>query len=369
MEYRIELRNRNFDLVEIIQDDAYNISWSYDRIGGCRNFSFTLARPFNSPKVIGGFFNVVMQKRNSANNFTNLFSGFVEVKRPHLSEKESIMVEGIGYVGQLRNVVVDTTYSNKEISVIVKDILDNFVVPNTEISYDVGDIESTGFTADSLEFKTTALQAFETLAEITGTREWGVGSDRKFFFKARSSVIGFRFVQGAKIKDFKPTFDFRSIKNKLFLEGGDVAGTKYTREKSNTASIIKFGTLEEIIQNTSIITNTVADQYLGAILDDKFDLNIRAKLSLVNHEDQFESSIPLGLVEILERGVRYGEDFYGNFLYSGNLEYQINSISYKIDKPGGELKATLDLGTAKTSLSESIRQLDFRIEQLRQGRI
>ena len=369
MDHRIELRDRNFDLLEILEKDAYSISWKYNRLGGCGNFSLNLARKYNAPKALSGFFDIRIYKRNSANNYSLWFAGYIEEKEGTLGSKERINISGVGYVGQLRTVIVDTTYTSNEISVIVKDILDNYVVPNTDITYDAGDIEDTGFTADSVEFKGNAMRAFETLAEIAGEREWGVGADKKFFFKQRSDVIGFRFVRGKQIKGYSPVFNFRDIVNKLYLEGGDVGGSKYTRTKTASQSILKYGTLEKIIQNSSITTDSVADQYLTAILDEKSDLDIKAKLKLIDYESRFEDSIPLPLIEIMELGVRYGEDYYGNFLYSGDLAFRINNISYKLDDKGGALGISLDLGTRKTSLVDSIGRLDYRIEQLRQARV
>lgn len=369
MDYRIELRDRSFNLLEVLEKDAFGISWEYNRIGGCGNFAFILARKFDDPKALSGFYDVRIYKRTAAGTHTLWHSGYVEEKRPTLKNKEDISVRGIGYVQQLKDVVVNTTYTNTEISAIVKDILDNYVVPNTDITYDAGDLVDTGFTADSLEFKTDAYRAMETLAEIVGTREWGVGSDRKFFFKARTDTISFYFPIESIIRGYSPVFDFRGIKNKLYLEGGDVSGTKYTRTGSNAASIAKYGTLEEIIQNSSIVTNTVADQYLEAILDEKSDLDIKAKLDLVNYLSQFESSVPLGRVEIMEVGVRYGEEYYGTFLYSDNLKYRINRILYRLKDADSALEVSLDLGKGRTSLAESIGQIEYELEQLRQGRV
>lgn len=366
-DYRIELRDSDFNRLSFLENEATDTSWQYNRIGGCGAFSFTLPRRFDDQGNLGGNFDVRIYKKTYVGTYTLWYSGFIEDRMPNLSEPEKIDIKGFGYSAQLSKIIIDKTYTSDEISVIIKDILDTFIVPNTDIAYDASDIEATTFTADTLTFNTTALNAIKTLAEIAGTREWGVDKDRNFFFKARSSVVNFYYDVGHKIMSFSNIDSFREIINRIYIEGGEVGGTKYERTVNDTASQAKYGLLEQIYQNSAITTGSVADQFGEAILAEKSDLARRGKLALVNELTQTEDAVPLGTLVFRTVGVRYGEKKYGTFLYSGNVAYQINKISYRIDDNKTLIK-TLDLGQLRPSVSEEIEQLSFELEQLRMAR-
>lgn len=367
MNYRIELRDREFTVLEFLEDEAMNIRWEYNRIGGCGAFSFALPRKFNDQGFISGDFDVRIYNKTDAGTYSLWYSGYVEDRMPNLKEPETVDVRGNGYVAQLSHVVVNTTYESTEIGAVVKDIMDTYVVPETDITYDAADIGTTAFTADTLEFNTTALNAIRTCAEIVGTQEWGVGADRKFFFKPRSSTVNFYYNIGKKVKQFSSTDSFRDIVNRILLEGGEVGGTVYTRTINDTDSQNKYGLRELIYQNSAIVTSSVADQFGEAILAERSDLVRRGRLSIVNEESQAEATVPLGAVVFREEGTRYNEKEYGTFLYSGDIEYQLNRISYKIEQDKS-LTKNFDLGQIRPSISEEINQVAFELDQVRAAR-
>ena len=366
-DYRIVIKDIDGNVRAFVEKEAMDISWQYNRIGGCGAFNFTLPRRFDDQGDLGGDYEILIYRRSSVGAHTLWYSGFLEDRMPSLTEPEKIAVKGYGYSAQLSRIIVDATYSSKEISVIVKDILDNYVVPNTDITYDAADIEATTFTADTLTFNTTAQNALKTLAEIAGTREWGVDENKKFFFKARSSTVNFYYFAGHKVTSFSNIDSFREIINRIYIEGGEVGGTKYERTINDTDSQAKYGLREQIYQNAAITTGSVADQFGGAILAEKGDLARRGKLTVVDDLIQNESTIPLGTLIFRTTGVRYGEKKYGTFLYSGEVKYQINKINYHIED-NKTLVKTLDLGQLRPSISEEIEQLAFELEQLRAAR-
>jgi len=368
MRHRIEIRDTNFDILEVLEKEATKIQWEYKRIGGCGNFSFILPRKFDDVGYVRGDFNIRIYKRTGAGTFSLWYQGLIEDRSPALGDNEKVQVRGFGYSSQLERIHVSKTYTSDEISVIVKDILDTYVTPNTNIAYDAGDIEATSFTADSLEFKNvSAASAFKTLADLVGTREWGVGKDRKFFFKARSTAVNYRFWLGKNITKVNQLDTFRQIINRMLIEGGDVAGTKYTRTINRAASQVKYGLREKVIQNAAIVTNTVADQYGSAVLDENENMSRRVTCEQIDNETLIEDSVPLGMAVIKEAGIRYSEKYYGVFLYAGVIEYQINKILYKLDDSGG-LSKKFSLGKLRPSTTESLKGIEYEIEQLRAAR-
>ncbi len=231
MIFRTELRDREFNILEIIDDEIINLNWDYSRIGGCGGFSFDLPREFCNEKHISGDFNIRIYYRNPSTKAYDLwYQGLVEDKTPNIrGNTETINIKGHGYLAQLSRIYIDKDYTSTEVSVIVKDILDTFVTPKTNITYSAGDIVATGFTPDSLKFNTDAKNALQTCADIVGAREWGVDKDRKFFFKARGSTVGFRFPLGNKITDFSEAQSFKDIINRVVIQGGDVSGVPCTK--------------------------------------------------------------------------------------------------------------------------------------------
>ena len=199
MIYRVELRDRDMNFAKILDNRVFNIAWGYDAVGGCSGFSFGADTRYCSEVDFGANFNVRIYRRNPDTLTYDLwYQGRIEVVTNNVTgKKEEISISGFGYQSELNDVIVNDSYTSDEISVIVKNVLDTYVTPNTNITYDSADIEATGFTPDSLDFSyVSAKEIFQKLADITGGIEWGVDKDRKFFFKAKSTKANFFFDKG-----------------------------------------------------------------------------------------------------------------------------------------------------------------------------
>lgn len=584
MIYRIELSDRNFNRLEYLEKEAVNISWEYSRIGGCGSFSFDLPRSLCDEKFISGDFNVKILRRNPENgNYDLWYQGFIERKEPVISgSNEYVRVEGHGYQAQLGRILLTETYTGQEISAIVKDILDTYVVPNTDIEYDNPDedfsglnhivsefgnasyeiavskfgggsllldgsgdyltipdhaswdvynslldswtidmwikfsaapagtqvficqrqdvnnswafyhvaagglrfnivsggseeaeqggaiadtewhhvalvkiadkvgiykdgaqvvykqitltgafasvlyigqngnsanyyqgyidelrvingnpftaspnsgltdtisvptsehspdantklllhfntgIEITSFTPDSLEFKNvSALNALQTCADVTGAIEFGVDRNRKFFFRGRNSSVNYRFpASGGKMTGYSYEDDFSAIVNHVFIQGGDVSGSPFTYEDDDALSQVKYGRRDLVVQNSAIVTDAVAQQFINAIFAEFSDVVRRGKCSLVDFEELIEDLTPLGLFLPIVRGVTYGEKKYGTFLYSGRLSFQINRINYSVGQQA-DLKIDIALGELRPDEAEYLSRLENKIEAIR----
>ncbi len=368
MIFRVELRDKEFNILEILDAEFMNLRWAYSRLGGCGEFSFDLARDYCNEKSISGDFNIRINYRNpSTKNYDLWYQGLVEDKYPAISgDEEIIRIDGHGYSTQLSRIYVSKTYTSQEISVIVKDILDTFVVPNTDITYSASDIVATSFTPDSLKFNTDAKSALETCANIVGSREWGVDKDRKFSFKGRSSTVGFRYLIGKDITDFNEDQSFKDIVNRVIIQGGDVSGTPYTKTFNDTLSQAKYNLRTKVIQNSAITTDAVAQQYANSIFAEFNDVVRSAKCTFINLDQRIEETIPVPLTIIVGKPVRYSEKKYGTFLYSGLIERQLNKVNYILDN-NNILKTRIDLGYLRPSIAENIAQLEYQLEQQRAG--
>lgn len=364
---RVEIRDSDFNLLEVLDNELMGLSWEYSRVGGCGSFSFNLPRDYCNEKYISGDFNIQVKVRNpSTGDYDLWFQGLVEDKVPNISrDEETIAVQGHGYQAQLSRIYLNNvTYTGQEVSVIIKDILDTYITPNTDITYEAADVVATSFTPSSIKFNTDAMSAIQTLADIVGTREWGVDKDRKFFFKARSATTSLRFALGGKVSSFSSDDSFKDIINRVIIQGGDVAGTPYTATYNSTLSQLKYGRRDSVISNSSVTTADVASQLADSVFAEKSDVVRRGRAELVDYETRIEATIPIPLFALVARRPFYGEKLYGTFLYSGEIAYQVNRINYKLSDDGA-LTTSLDLGKPRPDISESIGQITYEIEQLR----
>lgn len=365
---RVVLSDKSFNILEVLDNEIMGLAWGYDRVGGCGSFTFNLPRNYCDEKFISGDFNIKIYVRNESTNAYDLwFQGLVEDKVPNISnDEETIAVQGHGYSAQLSRIYLNNvTYTGQEVSVIVKAILDTYIVgSNTDITYTASDIEATGFTPSSIKFNTDAMSAIQTLADIVGTREWGVDKDRKFFFKARSSMVGFRFPLGGKVTAFSSDDSFKDIINRVIIQGGDIAGTPYTVAYDSFASQTKYGRRDSVISNSAVTTADVAVQLAASVFAEKSDVVRRGRAELGDYETRIEATIPISLFTLVVRRPFYGEKLYGTFLYSGEITYQINRVNYRLSEEG-TLTTQLDLGKPRPDISETIGQITYELENLR----
>lgn len=370
---KIEIRDKSFNILENFDAEFMNLSWEYNRIGGCGTFSFDLPRAYCNEKFISGDFNIRIYVRNATTKAYDLwYQGIVENKAPNVHGiDETISVQGHGYQAQLSRIQLrNVSFSSQEISVIFKNILDNYIVPSTDIIYSGGDIVSTGVTLDSITFNTDALNALQTLSDLAGTREWGINASRSAFFKARSSTSGIYFPLGDKVTSFTSDDSFKDIVNRVIIQGGDVAGIPFapdptTSPYNDTPSQTKYGRHDYIYQNSSIITDAVAQQFATSVLLEKKDVVRRGRCELSNYETQIEATIPIPLFELVARATLYGEKAYGIFLYSGRIQYQVNRIIYRLNSNDSSLVTNMEFGQPRPAESEVIARLTYQLEQLR----
>lgn len=364
--FKIELRDRNLVKVDEIDAEALDVSWTYSRNGGCGGFSFRLPRRLFEEKNISGLYNIQIHYRNPATNSYDLwYQGLIQNKTPYVAgHTEDIQIDGHGYYAQLKNVYVTETYASTEVSAIVTDILDNYIVPNTDITYDAGDIEATGYTPDSITFNDYGDLAIQKLADIVGTREYGVDKDRKFFFKARSTTEGRQFYL-RQVEGFTENQDFTEIVNRIFIQGAQSGGTSYISSAySDLNSQSKYGTITDVISNSSVSTDDVASQLATAKLSEVSEVIRKCSFRLVDFEAQIEATNPIDLVSVIKKQARYGQKRFGQGLYSGKVFRTVNRIDYILTN-SNTLEVTIDCGQLRPDIVENISQLNYNLEQER----
>jgi len=315
-----------------------------------------------------------------------VYRGFIDNIVPALKAGQDIKLDVRGYFDLLKKRVIHTAgnirvYTSNEVSVIVTNIIDTFVTPNTPITK--GTIDAGSFTCDSIKFLSDVGAALRILAELTGDVEYGVDENLVFFWRTESDTIRHKFFIGNNVKTLGRRVDFGKLVNKLYLVAGDVAGVKYKRTAENTDSQSRYFLSEQIINNGSISTDTVADQYLGALLTESAQpvLNIRALV--VNTDIRMEDTIPMG--SIIFYDVAYDRNKYASeigdiigetadggsnltigeigdggsdAIIGGVYRAQINRISYELSATPGRFNITIELGDTVLETSARIRKLE-----------
>lgn len=363
MIHKILISDRSFNPLVEVQDIASNIRWEYNRIGGCGAFSFDLPIKYCRQILIALGFNVKIYRRNpSTGDYDIWYQGRIENTIHNIQgETEVLTIEGVGYQSALKDIYIDNvTYSSQEASVIISDLLTNYITPNTDIT--AGTVSATSFTPNSLQFNQDALSCIQTIADIVGTREWGVNASRELYFQQRSSSVGFVYILGNKITSFSLDISSDDIVNRVIVIGADSGGTPFKESYNSTQSQAKWKRRDKVIKNSAVSTSQVAEQLATAQFSELNDVVRRARVDLLE-ERQIEATIPIPLFQVIPSLIAYGQLKYGTFLYSGKVDMQVNRINYSMDIVGN-LSISLQLGQLRPSIAEDISQLEFEINQL-----
>lgn len=363
---RVELRDRDFNLLEILDREYTDLAWSYSAIGGCGGFGFGLPRKLFEEKSISGDFNIQIKWKNPDTNVFDLwYQGIVEDKIPSVKgNKESIEISGHGYSVQLARIYIDQTFTSIEISEIVASIVGTNVEADTDIIFDASLISTTNFTPDTLDFNDDAQSAIQKCADIVGGIEWGVDRDRKFFFKPKETTVGLRLPFGKNITNFSEDIDFRSIINRAIIQGAQVGGTYYKSTYNKADSQLKYNLRTLVLSNSSIVSDDVASQYATSYFAEYAQPQRRASCELIGYDGLLEATTPLPLVNLIAREITYGTRKYGTFLYSGFIDRKINRINYSV-KSRGSVQIELDFGQSRPDISEQFNRIDYNLEQQR----
>jgi len=343
-----------------------SLSWNWNRIGGCGDCSVIVSADNTVLDGITADSELkIMLNDNDDTGLKTVYRGFLVSHKPVRNLSDTIELTLSGYVSQLRRVRIKHTYAGMEVSAIVKDILDNYVLPITDILYDVADIENTNYVVDTITFDEMADSAIKTLADIAGMREWGVDVNKKFFFKARSSEILHYLRYKEVVVKYDTLNDWDNITNRIYLKGADA----FEKEANNSESQSLYGIREKILQVSSLSTNSVANRYCTMYFADNAKVTRRVTIKLERNKTFFENTVPLGKICVIDNSItrakKYGEAsaIYGAFKYGGLPSFQIDSIKYTLDNEGTTVN--ISAGQARPDLAESIKRLEFELEQLR----
>lgn len=389
--YAIELRDKDFNLKARLESVADSVSWEWNRIGGCGRCTFRLPGDYDRVDVSADD-DIRIWLPDAVTGATLWYRGYVESVTPSINAGNDgfIQVECSGYFGLLDRIVANDSgdplvYLNTEISLIVQDLVDDFIVANSSITR--GTIEASSFIPDAISFKSSVKEALRTCFDLLGTVEYGVNADLEFYWHNQTETLRHVFYLGDKIVKLQDRFDFKNIVNKIFFEGGESAGSAYVTTGQSQTSINRYGKHEEIISNGSIYTASVASQFITSTLRQRGSPLRQLSIGLKNTTKRFEATLPIGACSVIDpaknqTGAIYGTvgaggsgKIYGSILnggsgqiYGGVAKHQVDRVQYSLSPQDGRVHAEVQFGSSisYSRSSATLKRIQQTQEALRQ---
>lgn len=391
--YAIEIRDKDYNLKDRLENAVTSLQWEWNRIGGCGRCSIVVEGNYLRLSVAADDDVRIYLTDASGTSATLWYRGYVEAVTPQLTAGNdgNIRIDCAGYFNWLDRIVVHDsgavkTYTSQEISLIVQDLIDNFVVTNAPITR--GTVDASTFVPDTLEFKVTVKEALRTLFDLLGAVEYGVDTSLQFYWRTQSETVAHKFYLGGNVVKLADRVDFKNIMNKIHFEGGDVSGTTFVPTPATAQdSIDRYGLHEEIISNGSIVTNSVANQFMSAVLLQRSKPSRQMSISLKNINRRFETTQPLGAIAVVDPDVAQSRYLWGTTangganrlwglisnsgsgtIYGAVRKEQIDRIMYTMSPEDGRVDAEVQFGTSigNSKASATIKRLEIVQSTLRQ---
>lgn len=361
--YAVELKDLYGTRIAYIDNMLASLSWEWNRIGGCGKCKLSLKEEFDGT-VASSFaedYEVNVYVPDVSGTSALWYSGYIDKVKPKVSGGgESININVLGYVNQLKRVVVnEKNYAGGEVSNTVRNIAEVYATGITSIISDGTNYEDSGFSADEIYFDENAYSSIKKLADIVGRREWGVNANKELFFKKRNDNTTHYYNITEHFSSFTPSQDFNPIITKIFLKGKK--GYNAIFQVTN-----KTTTREKIVQNSSITTQSVGQRFARMYLKDKGRIRRSYKATLVENVERIETTVPIGRASVnVIRGIRDKYDIAANLYdsgikYDGGQEsYQINKIKYTLQDD--KLTTQITFGVLPPNIVDDISQLEYQL--------
>lgn len=379
-QFLVQISDSAGTLVKYINNEVKELTWAYNRNGGCGKFQMVLKRSYGNLTYLTAsnrkeiYDLQIFITSNFGGTSTRYYRGYITSIRPNLQDGEATTVSGGGYGQRLDEIQINDgtgapkEYTNTTISGVVTSLLNDFITPNTPIT--AGTVDTFSTAVVSINFNGTAKEALDKLASLVDG-EWGVDRTRALYFRRKSTTVGFRFKVGYDIGKIEDEFDYTEIVNRVYIEGGDVGGVPYRFVKSKPWSIATFGLKEKRISNSSVVDDTVAGVLADSVLNKQEMYMRNVRLDLPFNKSLIETNNPLDLVVIVDqpklRGKKYSTFKYGagNAGYSGETTYRIDSVDYQLKDVS--IDTTIELNDGKPDITSDFELLEFELEQQRQA--
>jgi len=384
--YNVELRDKAGTLKAYLTPEAADVSWKWNRLGGCGRCTIKLQKDYREISFSGA--DDIQIRVRSGSTSKLVYRGWLSSVKPSLAEPETITLNVRGYFDFLDFIIVHDggdkkTYENMGISAIVDSIVDDFITTPTDITK--GTIDIATFTADKLEFRCKASEAIKTLSEIEGSIEYGVDENLVFYWRQQGETLSHKFFIGDNVKVFERRIVWDNLVNKIYFEGGLVNDAPYIKISGAEDSQNRHFLAEGMESNSAITTDGVATRFLAAKLKESAKTPLTLKAKILNTDRRLEDTIPIGRVGIFDADydqtlTKWGKTASGGDnliwgtipndgsggIWGGMYKDQISSIKYTLSNTEGRFNIELVFGGSLLDTSAKLKQMDLLLSSLRQ---
>ncbi len=356
--YKIIFYDRGGSKIGEITDEIQKpvlLNGSFDLLTtGCGMFRLELSELPSALSVLDYNYRVDIHLFNDSSPW---YSGYI-IKIPQDGTTvRTYTLSGYGYFNQLNDIVIKEDYALEYVDDIVKNLMTTYVEDKTDIIYRESKIKPALYEIQSVSWeRIEAKEIFKQLSEYMNGYEFGVDATREFFFRPKSVTVEdeAQLFVGKNLDKFIPTADISSIKNKLYIYGGEVSGTpptNYLVTVEDVSSQSAYGLKEAKMSIPSSLDVDDAEQWGDYKLAELKDPIQRATVSGI---DIFQSKIEAkGKARVTSV----------NGLYEYTLP--IVKVNYKFSKNGIQAKVQLgELETDFTRLQIDLKQRMYVQEQL-----
>lgn len=398
--FAIEIRDKAGNKKYKVDAYATAPQWEWNRFGGCGACSFSLPGDYLGYTLEADDDVRIYLPNADGLTATLWYRGYIEAVNPSLqgSAAGDIKVECMGYFGMMDRILIHDNedqkiYDSAELSLMVTDIVTNFIAPNSSIV--AGTIDASDYTPDELVFKVSVHDALQTIFDLAGSVECGVDANLNFFWRNQVSTLRQIYHVGVDVAKVSEKINHKDIVNKIHFEGGNVSADTSGQDVLKALgysqmSIDKYGLHETLMQNGSIVSNIVAQRYMSSLLAQKAVPQRQVDVSLRNIATRFEATQPMGTITIYDHDsaqtkTKWGKTASGgdnkiwgkkinggsNQLWGGTRKTQIERIVYTMSPEDGKVHADLTLGVpvAFSRASAQMKQIETNVATVRQRQI
>lgn len=178
------------------------------------------------------------------------YSGYVLTRPIEGTTETEYEFSGYGYYNLLEKVRIFGTYTNCDVSTIVKDIATQLET-KAGIVYNANKIINAAYTISTITFDgVTVKDALSDLADFAIDYVYGVDARRSLYFKPRNNEINeqARFWVGKHVDSYASTWDVEKIVNWARIKGAavDTSGEQWLATVQDTTSQATYGIQEDV---------------------------------------------------------------------------------------------------------------------------
>lgn len=397
--FSVRLYNKAGEQIEYLDSDVESIQWKYSTLGGCAEATVRLRRLFDDfgeiatdygveiwreidklgvagtklpavlPMLLGTAFTGLQERR---------WSGFVRELEPILEEQESVELRCNGWSRQMEYIIVPqpaVAWTSMDIGAIVRDIIDTYVVPGTQINRTaaLNLVPNTSIVLSTFDGETSAFQMISLLAELAGNAEWGVRADKEFYFLQRTSAVKQSYVIGDRVSVFRKVDSADDVVSRVYLRGA--AGQRFTL----TYTAQESGYYKDRTVNIPSVSDTAAATLWGDAYFARFGVGQPSgRIQIGETDDHIEGvGHPLGLLRAIGGPVFTAAgatlpallpmklaSIHGDYT---DDEFRINSVTYTPSDDA--LTIDVDLGERSSHFADYLRRIEYRLNELQQGQV